>query len=284
MTLATFGQIQATINGIIFGGVDENGVEWHLTGLDGWGSPASTLAVQQKPRGNGAFRAVPAYMQPRTLAPSGTVYAPDFDTASDAWDQLCAAFPLTPTRLDVTEGSRTRYVMVQRQDETIPTWLTDSSFTFSSQLTAVDPRKFGDDEIAITKLPAVSGGFAFPLAFPFAINSTIVSGTCALINSGNTAGPVSMRIDGPCTGPIVTHVSSGSQLVFSSSLVLGSGEFLVIDMEAQTTLANGQSSRNGYIQSRGWSSFDPGLNTWAFTAAGYNSASKLTVTATPAWQ
>jgi hypothetical protein len=83
---------------------------------------------------------------------------------------------------------------------------------------------------------------------------------------------------------VVTHAGSGKALVFSSSLVLGAGEWIDVDMEAQTVLANGQSSRAGYITSRGWSGFEPGHNTWSFTAIGYDAASKLTVSATPAWQ
>lgn len=281
---APFGNIQAAIGGITFGSTDANGVQWRLTGLDGWGSPASSLQLTQKPRGPGAFRSIPGYLTPRTLVPSGTVYAPDFPSASAAWDQLCAAFPLTPTQLTVTEGTRTRYVTVQRQDETLNTWVTDNQFTFSGQLVAADPRKMATALTTSTLLPAATGGLTIPFRIPFTIASTVVSGTCSLTNPGNVAGPVTLQINGPCSGPIVTHVSTGNQLVFASSLVLNAGEFLVIDMEAQTVLANGQSSRNGWITQRGWSYFDPGVNVWAFTAAVYNSASQLVVSGTPAWQ
>lgn len=122
------------------------------------------------------------------------------------------------------------------------------------------------------------------LTVPFRINAKTVTGQVSLNNPGNESGSVVIRIDGPCAGPVVTHVSTGNALVFSSSLVLRAGEFLVIDMDARTAMANGQSNRAGYITSRGWSAFDPGPNTWAFSAASYNSASQLTVTAVPAWR
>lgn len=282
--MTSFGEIQAEINGITFGSVDANGVQWRLTGLDGWGSPASSLQLTQKPRGQGAFQSIPPYLTPRTLAPAGKVWAPDFDAASAALDELCAAFTLSPSQLTVTEGSRTRYVTVQRQDETIATWQTDTQFDFSAQVVAADPRKYATSLAASTFLPASSGGLQIPFTIPFTIASTLVSGTCSLTNPGNITGPVTLQINGPCTGPIVTHVSSGAQLVFASSLVLNAGEFLVIDMEAQTALANGQSSRNGYINQRGWSGFDPGVNVWAFSAVAYSSLSELLVTAWPTWQ
>jgi len=119
---------------------------------------------------------------------------------------------------------------------------------------------------------------------PFTIDAVTVTGQVSLENPGNEPGPVRLRIDGPCAGPVITHVSTGAQLVFSSALVLNEGEWLDIDMEARTVLANGQASRSGWITSRGWSQFDPGLNTWSFTAASFNPASRLTVTATPSWK
>lgn len=122
------------------------------------------------------------------------------------------------------------------------------------------------------------------LTVPFQINATTVTGQVNLVNPGNESGPVVLRIDGPCTGPVVTHVSTGNALVFSSSLVLQENEYLLIDMDARTALANGQANRAGYITSRGWSAFDSGPNTWAFSAARFNSKSQLTVTAVPAWR
>ncbi len=282
MTTTLFGRIQAAIGGVTFGEIDANGVEWHMTDLAGWGSVASTLQLTQKPRGPGAFRSVPAFFTPRTLAPAGSVFAPSFDAASAAWDQLCAAFPLDPTVLSVTEGSRTRTMSVQRAGETLVTWLTDTTFQWSAQLSAADPRKMATALTTSTGLPSSTGGLTIPFTIPFTIASTVVSGQCSLINPGNTPGPLTLRIDGPIVGPVITHVSTGLALTFASSLTLNTGEFLLIDMEAQTALANGQSSRNGYITSRGWFGFDPGVNQFSFTAV--SGSGQLTVTGTPAWQ
>lgn len=128
-----------------------------------------------------------------------------------------------------------------------------------------------------------AAGLTIPAA-GLTINAVTVTGQVSLTNPGNDTGPLRLRIDGPCTGPVVTHVGTGDRLVFSSSLVLAAGEWLDIDMEKHQVYANGQSSRAGYITARGWFGFDPGPNTFAFTAAQYDAASQLTVAGTPAWR
>ena len=137
------------------------------------------------------------------------------------------------------------------------------------------------------------------LTWPVTVVAAIVNGTvngtvrppdedgravCAVTNPGTVNGQVRLRISGPTVGPIVTHVASGRSLVFASSITLGAGEWLDVDAEAQTVLANGQSSRSGWVTSRGWPLFEPGQNTYAFAAASFTSGALLTVTGTPAWE
>ena len=120
------------------------------------------------------------------------------------------------------------------------------------------------------------------LTVPFTIDATTVSGQVLLTNPGNTAGPVVVRLDGPLTGPVVTHVESGLRLAFSPLFTINSGEWVVIDMEAHSVLAQGQSSRSQWIVSRGWSGLEVGSNTWALTAA--SGTGSMSVTTRPSWQ
>ena len=181
----------------------------------------------------------------------------------------------------MTKAGSPRWCTVRRDGPVLPDWPNPLSFDWSIQVVAVDPRKMGATLTGSTALPSSSGGFSFPHTFPFAINSTVVSGQVSLFNPGNETGPVTMRIDGPIVGPIITHVGSGLQLVFSASLTLGAGEFLLVDMEAHTAMAQGQSSRSNSITSRGWSGFESGNNTWAFSSAS-GTTGLLTVTAVTA--
>jgi hypothetical protein len=276
-------QVYASLNGITFGAVDAQGVDWSLVSLTGWAATAPTLAFTQKPRQSGAW-AGDSFSGPRTLALGGRIYAPSAQALRDAIDRLNAAVTLGPSTLTVTEAGVTRSVVVRQSDDVIVSWVMPTIAEWSIQVASADWRKFGLSMTGNTLLPSTTGGLIVPLTVPFAINAVTTTGQVSLTNAGNTDGPVTLRIDGPCTGPVITHVNTGAQLAFSNSLTLGTGEYLLVDMENRTALANGQASRTSYITSRGWSSFKPGANTWAFTATQFNAASKLTVTAVPAWR
>lgn len=263
----------------------DTGVLWGVDpkGFSGWGATASTITVTQKPRSAGAW-AGDAYASARHISLSGWCHAPDELTLSYALDRLNDAASLDGVLLTVSEGGRQRWMTVRREDEVLHQRVGELSFRWSVQLVAVDPRKFAAPLSASTRLPASSGGLTVPFTVPFTINATTVSGQVSLHNPGNETGPVILRVDGPCHGPSITHVASGLTLVFSASLVLGVGEWLTIDPEARTVMANDQSSRNGYITSRGWFGFVPGDNTFAFTATSFDADALLTVTATPAYK
>jgi hypothetical protein len=277
------GQIYFDLGGIPFARVDEFGVDWAIDkdGFDGWGATASTLRVVQKPRASGGWGGA-AYASPRSIAMSGRFYAPTPSAARAALDRLNSAVSLDASLLTVYEDGSPRWMMVRRTDRVLHKWITPTSAEWSIQVVAEDHRKFGTPLTGTTLLPVTSGGFTVPFTGPFAINSTVVSGQISLTNPGNEVGPVVLRIDGPVAGPQITHSGTGKPLVFASSLVLAAGEWLTVDMDKRTAMANDQASRNGYITTRGWSGFDPGVNVWGFTATGYNAASRLTVTATPA--
>lgn len=266
------------------------GVIWNTKSINWWSSPGSTLRAEQKPRGHGAW-AGDAYLQARRVEIRGSVRAPSEAAWSEAVDRLHAAAALYETVLTVTESGRTRWANVRREDEILVNRFTPTHAEWSLQFLAPDPRQFGDTLVSSSALPSSTGGLTVPFTVPFSIDAVTATGQVTLTNVGNIAGPVLLRIDGPSNpgdpplvGPVVTHVSSGLSLVFSTSLTLGYGEFVTVDMEKREVLAQGQSSRNGWVTGRGWSAFEPGLNTWSFSAVGFSPSAKLTVSAIPAWQ
>jgi hypothetical protein len=278
--------IQVELGDLVLTATDAFGVDWLADTLTGWyGSPSSTIQLTQKPRAPGAWSSTSRQFTPRIITLAGAVYAPTPAALTDALNRLNAAASLNDTTLTVTENGVALLAIVARQDVVLTNRLSDYAATFSVQLVAADPRKFLAPLTATTRLPASSGGLIIPFAIPFDLSATSTSGMCALTNPGNITGPVKLRIDGPTTGPIVTHIGSGLALVFAASLTLASGDWIDIDMEAQTVLINGQNvSRNAYVTQRGWSGFEPGLNEWDFSAVTYNAATLLTVTAAPAYE
>ena len=275
-----------TLGQLILTTTDATGVHWGTDVLQGWGSPASTISPVQKPRQNGAWGGL-SYSKARSVVISGQAVAPTPALLSSALDTLVAAVDSLGTTLTVVESGPSRTMTVRRDGEVAITLKpgVDLMFWWSIQLVASDPRKMGADLTATTSLPSTTGGLTWPVSWPLIWPATTVTGQISLTNPGNEVGPVVLRIDGPVTGPSVTHVGSGLTLTFASTLTLGSGEFITVDMERREVLAQGQSaaSRAKWVTSRGWSGFEPNTNTWAFSAAGGGSGT-LTVTATPAWQ
>jgi hypothetical protein len=275
--------IQLGASGPILGSVDANGVGWRINqdGFEGWGEPGTTLAPAQRVRARGAW-AGDAFTTGRTLAISGTIIAPTPALLNAAIDSLIAAVSASGFTLTVTESGVAATTVVRRQGETLTPKITNRLAAYSIHVFAVDPRKFGTPQTGTTLLPASSGGLTWPHTWPETWPATIVSGTVNLTNPGNTTGTVLLRLDGPVTGPSIAHSGTAAPITFASSLVLGAGEWLTVNMDTHQVLANDQANRAQYITSAGWSGFDVGANTWAFAAAVFNAASRLTVTATGA--
>jgi hypothetical protein len=266
--------------------VDAASCWWSASREEGWSSAAPARANVVLREGVDGQTASNLLTSGRPIILGGTVRAPDQMRLQAAIDQVEAllAGDVRQDWLYVAEPHVTRRALVRR-DQGTPQVAKMSPFTATwlLQLVADDPLRFGTDLVTSTRLPSVTGGLTIPFTIPFTISSTVVSGSCSLFNPGRITGPVRLRIDGPCAGPIVTHVGSGLALVFASSLVINAGEWLTVDMRAQTVLLNDLSSRAGYLTSAGFSGFEPGLNEWAFTNAIYDPAALLTVTAAPAW-
>lgn len=279
----SFANTQITYGGLTFGDIDANGVRWHVTDLQGWGSPASTLNPVANIRQPGSW-AGDSFLAQRNLTLSLAVASPDAPTLNAALDSLSAACALSTQEMRVTQSGVTRIAYVRRANTPITEGRVSSVFaTPVVQLVTVDGRKFADAMIATTQVAAASGTMTVPFTVPFTINSTVTSGTVSMVNAGNTTGPVTLTIQGPVSGPSISHVASGLTLAFASSLTLSAQEFLVVDMEAHTALGQGQASRSEYITSRQWFGFDPGQNVFEFTAATAGSGHSLTIQTMPAW-
>lgn len=281
--MAAIGASYLTIGGLTLTGQESAGVMWITETVTGLGAPGGTLSPVQKPRADGAWAGL-SYGTPRTVTFAGYAAAPSPAQAVDAVGRLNAAVTLGATQLGIVQPGLNGFLMVNRDGEIHISWVSDTAFQWSVQVVALDPRILGTPLVGSTNLPSSTGGLTWPHAWPEKWTATTVSGTVTLTNPGSVAGPAILRIDGPVVGPQISHQGvTGSVITFSSSLVLGVGEWLTINQTTRQVLANDQSNRSQYITSRGWSAFDPGVNIWSFTAASYNSAALLTVTATPAW-
>jgi hypothetical protein len=267
--------------------VDDEGTVWAIEENPGWlGSPASTAEFLQRARGHGTTT-TEGFLEGKSMPMKGRIRALTADKLSLAVDRLNAAITLTPFDLMVSESGRIRHMRVQRQDENLIDTLKGSSTvaTFSIQVKAKDPRKFGDLITDSTRLPFSEGGAVYPVTYPLTYTGVSGTGVIKIHNPGNTQSPVWLRVDGPLPpgGWAVTHQGKQRSLTFASALGLAAGEFVTVDMDRNEVLAQGQAPRSGYVISRGWFSLDPGDNYIAFSAQNYSPTALLTVTTKPAW-
>lgn len=273
-------------------GADSAGVQWRTDPRrckGWWGGPASTITIVQNARRHGGT-AGDAYLAADHLRLGGTILAPTEAARDAAADVLRAAASLDQTALTAHGAGGDRWAKVRREGpvEFEPT--SDISADWSVGLVMLDPRRFGEELTTEVRLPSTSGGLRWPVRWPLRWPAKTERGQESLTNVGQVAGPVWLRLEGPSDpsdpplqAPVVTHVSTGRRLVFAASVELGPGEWVDVDAEAQTILAQGMASRARWVTEDGFPTFEPGPNLFAFSAAVYSASSRLTVRTWPAW-
>lgn len=269
---------------VISGRDDEAGVSIVLGDLDGAaGSPAPTLAATQRALGHGVWTGG-SFLGGRSIAVSGWIHGDDPDAAAAGRDRLKSAITLDRTELVLVDGTDRRTSTVRRDGEVIITRITDRTFSWSAQVIAEDPRWYGAEQERSTEVASSSGGLAVPFTVPFTIASTVSSGEVSLTNDGTIAAPVTVRFDGPLTGPSVRHAQTDRTVALSSALSLAEGEHLVVQMDDRQVLAQGTASRSRLLTRREWSEALPGRNTWVFGTATAGPGARMTVTTRSAWE
>jgi Phage tail protein len=147
------------------------------------------------------------------------------------------------------------------------------------ELYAPDPRVYGPAQIVSTGLAGASGGFGFPMAFPFGFGATGQSGgTVILTNDGGATGFPTITIAAGASSlptPVVEHVGYGL-MILDTTLI--AGDSLVIDTLERTIILNGQVSRRPALRVGSiWPSLPPGGATYRFGAGASNASALMTV-------
>ncbi|MFJ5070257.1 hypothetical protein ACIQC7_27990 [Kitasatospora sp. NPDC088556] len=283
---------QVTVGSLALDVTDDAGVTWLTTDLKGWrASPATTLAVTQRPADHGGWASPNPKLVPRQLELELLIGAPSASAADTAYEQLIAAVDVGPLTLTVTEGSLTRTVTCYRNGELLPQADGGSWTTYSVPLICPDPRRYGATRSATVYLPASTGGLSWPVGWPISWPATTVTGDAVLPGAGTCATSPAITIYGPTSGPALTTpllVFTGpdgtiSTLTYNDTI--GAGDWLVIDCAARTVLYNGQATRRALLQvTGGWPVIAAsGASLMTFRAATYDATSRAQVIYRPAW-
>lgn len=242
-------------------GLDGDGVLWTVGVLDGWGSPAPTGGVQQRSGQHGGTDPR-QYLGPRTLMVSGLIRAPTRQLRLEADHRLKAACGLTLFDFTVTE-TIPLFVRARRQGAVQIRGNTDTLTSWQVELICPDPRIYSTDLRTLVLQPlAASGGLRVPIRVPIQITGTSVSGDGLATNDGTEASWPVVRITGPVTDPSITNVTTGQTVTWNGTLA--AGEYVVIDMSAQSALLMGQVDYTGRLSPDEFWAVHPGDNLIAF--------------------
>ncbi|MFL6072743.1 MAG: phage distal tail protein [Mycobacteriales bacterium] len=267
--------------------VDDDGVEWWVTEEDGWsGPPEIRLDLAARPQRDGSFDA-PSFLGARIVTLTGTAVAPDPDTKERAKDRLAALLADGSTLADLTVQERTvvRTARVRLSGQTKITDETPYTFTWSVQLTAPDPLRYGAATYtASCGLPQPAHGITFPIAaWPLDFGQP-AGGALPLPNAGTAASWPVWTVTGPCDNPAIRNASTGEWLAFGLSLA--GGDTLWVDTAARTVrlgAPDGPSRRAALLAGSSWFGLPPGRTTVTFDARRTDTPAVLAVSWRDAW-
>lgn len=111
------------------------------------------------------------------------------------------------------------------------------------QFLCSDPRRYSvqENESVIGLAAPTEDGLEYPLVYPLDYGSAEEPVFANIVNSGNTATPVTITIQGPIENPSIVNQDTGKRLEFEIELT--DTDTLVIDTRLGTVILNGMADR-----------------------------------------
>lgn len=273
------------------GDIDTQGTVWYLQKIDGWqDSPGVRLGMTNRPQEHGAFDG-PSFLEPKVFTVKGAAVAASYAGAKLARDIMASVLgdPTLGLQTMVVRapGYRDMQCSVRRSDQVKTSEIGKDGVTFSWALLVVapDPLRYSTALTTVAVgLPVVGlGGLVFPLVFPLLFGSGTAGGDTIVTNGGTIATWPTLTITGPVTGPIVTNVTTGDQLVFDPAFVVPAGQTVTIDTKNRLVTLAGVNRRDRLITAE-WFRIATGTQQLRFGSVGvYDPAAQLTVSFRESW-
>jgi hypothetical protein len=262
--------------------VDEHGVQWKLTKLDGWDDGwEGSGTVEQKSQADGAWVS-PQYAGPRVVHLKGSLQASSEDDATRAWDRLLGGLAfrqLATLRVSRGEGTVSDRTALVRQHEKPVTDRHHGRIVFSLSLLAPDPRKYATTvQTNNLVLPLATGGITPPLTPPITVTGSSTVSQATLVNAGTVITYPVLTITGPCPPARITNLTTSESIRVVDAVP--AGQTLTIDLLNGTAVTGGQARR--VLGS--WWGLQPGANEVAFSADSYDAGAGLQVSFRSAWK
>lgn len=126
-----------------------------------------------------------------------------------------------------------------------------------------------------------TSGFGFNLGFNFGFGGTTTTDGVIVTNDGNRPTPVEFTINGPCENPTILDDTNGNTLAFS--IVLATGETLVVNTQYKTVRLNGTINRRNTMTTAEWFFLQPGQTFIRYNAV-TGTGSSMDISFRSAWR
>ena len=269
-----------TIGNLILNTIDEDGVVWVCTNIEGWWTHPEP-EVEDIPRGygDGSYQVRGRYAS-REVTLSGVFLPPDKSYVANARSKLIKETDLVYVSgwLKTNESpTKASLVRLSGRPE-INTVNARGRTEFSLGLRAADPLKYEwyhDDELGFRTSVITCENALVP-----------GTGTGTITNTGNAYAPVVFEVRGTLVGPaVITNVTTGEFITVVEGIA--SDEVLEIDTRDHEVSLDGDSvGYRSYIDVLSdWILLAPGSNVFTFEDSGNanNASATLTVRYRSAW-
>lgn len=253
---------------------------FRITGkLTGWDdAPPVRATIDDRAQADGGWDAS-GYYSSRLVTLEGAVAMDTHAAAQAVKDDLLSLSPRSVHELVVdNEAIGPRSALVRVTVGAVLEWLNGEAFTYSLQLTAPDPLKYGPQTFGSTTLAAAAGGAGrvWPRAWPrdWGVPPGVTPGSVVVPNAGTASYHPRLRIDGYVRNPVVQLVETGAWVRFGGEVL--DGQWLDFDLGRRRVLVNGQVSQRHRVAFGGdWLAVPVGGGQVTWSADSYNDNHKL---------
>ncbi len=194
------------LNDLVFNTIDENGVVWVCTDMEGWwGQPDPEVEDIPRGLGDGSYDVRGRYAS-RIITFSGTFFPPNREAVASARDRLIRAIDLVKSGgwlIADEQPSRAAFVRLVSRPE-IETVNSRGRTEFTFDLRASDPIKYE---------------WVYGNEFGRRVETVPVNGNNDISNVGNTSVPCILEIHGPLgSGSIISNSDTQQEIILDQAL------------------------------------------------------------------
>ncbi len=242
----SFGVTRVTVGDVVWGQVDEHGVEWHLIDFPGWDDTPDVVGEASQRIGEHGLLLGPQTYAGRTLTLEGRIVARSMADRQAALSRMRRSVPVNSLALVRVSDPPEMYVRARINGQIRVARTGVNAATVQIPLLAPDPLRYllNPDPITIT-LPTYSDGLNLPQVLPFTLIPREQNGSGVVVNTGDAWSPWRATITGPIGTPTITVPSLGAS--FSVAITVEAGQTLAIDSRDKIVTLDG-ANRSGLVR------------------------------------